>query len=269
MTPARSTRNGTPGEDVPGTSTSKTPDRGIPEATVARLPVYLRALIALSERGIETCSSESLASAAGVNSAKLRKDLSYLGSYGTRGVGYDVEYLRYQIAREIGVTQDWPVIIVGIGNLGHALARYSGFTSRGFRIVALLDNDPARHGERLGELEIRGYDELETLVAHHGIAIGVIATPADAAQGVCDRLVAAGVTSILNFAPTVLAVPDGVDVRKVDLSIELQILAYHEQRKALALKDGAADLDAVDGLDGVGGVNGVNGSRRTRKAVGA
>jgi len=265
VTPSRSTRNGTPHDDVPGTSTAKAPERGIPEATVARLPVYLRALIALSERGIDTCSSEGLASAAGVNSAKLRKDLSYLGSYGTRGVGYDVEYLRYQIAREIGVTQDWPVIIVGIGNLGHALARYSGFTSRGFRIVALLDSDPDRHGERLGGLEIRGYDELEVLVARHDIAIGVIATPADAAQQVCDRLVAAGVTSILNFAPTVLTVPDGVDVRKVDLSIELQILAYHEQRKALALGDAA--VDAVDPVE-MGSV-GTDGRAVTKKAVGA
>ena len=210
--------------------------RGIPEATVARLPVYLRALVGLAERGIRTCSSEELAVAAGVNSSKLRKDLSYLGSYGTRGVGYDVEYLRYQIAREIGVTQDLPVVIVGIGNLGHALANYSGFSSRGFRIVALLDCDPDRVDQHVGTLPIRGYDELERVVAEQQVAIGVIATPASAAQDVCDRLVAAGVTSILNFAPTVLAVPDGVDVRKVDLSIELQILAYHEQRKAVVAK---------------------------------
>ncbi len=212
---------------------------------MARLPVYLRALITLSERGIATCSSEELATAAGVNSAKLRKDLSYLGSYGTRGVGYDVEYLRYQIAREIGVTQDWPVVIVGIGNLGHALANFSGFSSRGFRIVALLDSDPARLGEAIGEMNIQGFDEIEALVAEHDVAIGVIATPAAAAQDVCDRLVAAGVTSILNFAPMVLNVPDGVDVRKVDLSIELQILAYHEQRKSLS-PDGAVEVVAPE-----------------------
>ena len=212
--------------------------REIPEATVARLPVYLRALTTLSEEGTSTCSSEDLASAAGVNSAKLRKDLSYLGSYGTRGVGYDVEYLRYQIAREIGVTQDWPVVIVGIGNLGHALANYSGFRSRGFRVVALLDADPAREGEVVAGVEVRPFDHLEQIVSEHDVAIGVIATPALAAQDVADRMVACGVTSILNFAPSVIAVPDGVDVRKVDLSIELQILAYHEQRKAQVL-DGA------------------------------
>lgn len=206
--------------------------REIPEATVARLPVYLRALNALADRQIGTCSSEELAGAAGVNSAKLRKDLSYLGSYGTRGVGYDVEYLRYQISREIGLTQDWPVIIVGIGNLGHALANYSGFRSRGFRVVALLDADPARHAEQVAGLPVRPFADLDRIANENGVSIGVVATPAVAAQDVADRMVEAGITSILNFAPTVLSVPDGVDVRKVDLSIELQILAYHEQRKA-------------------------------------
>jgi len=219
--------------------TSSETAREIPEATVARLPIYLRALTTLSDAGTSTCSSEDLATAAGVNSAKLRKDLSYLGSYGTRGVGYDVEYLRYQIAREIGVTQDWPVVIVGIGNLGHALANYSGFRSRGFRVVALLDADPTRDGEVVAGVEVRPFDELEQIVSERDVAIGVIATPALAAQDVADRMVACGITSILNFAPSVLAVPDGVDVRKVDLSIELQILAFHEQRKAQILLDGA------------------------------
>jgi redox-sensing transcriptional repressor len=237
---------GTPDQDVsrsvppvPAAGPESAP-RGIPEATVARLPVYLRALVGLAERGTRTCSSEELAAAAGVNSSKLRKDLSYLGSYGTRGVGYDVEYLRYQIAREIGVTQDLAVVIVGIGNLGHALAKYAGFSSRGFRIAALLDSDPARVHERVGDLEIRSFGELARVVADERVAIGVIATPAEAAQDVCDRLVGSGVTSILNFAPAVLSVPDGVDVRKVDLSIELQILAYHEQRKSISPQAEAA-----------------------------
>lgn len=208
-------------------------DTRIPEATIARLPVYLRALTSLADAGTRTCSSEELASAAGVNSAKLRKDLSYLGSYGTRGVGYDVDYLRYQIAREIGLEQDWPVVIVGIGNLGHALAQYSGFTSRGFRTVALLDADPEQQGEEVAGTRVRPFSDLESIVAEHEVAIGVIATPAVAAQEVADRMVAAGISSILNFAPVVLSVPEGVDVRKVDLSSELQILAYHEQRKSL------------------------------------
>jgi redox-sensing transcriptional repressor len=216
----------------PGGGARRSRGRGIPDATVARLPLYLRALTALSERSVPTVSSEELAAAAGVNSAKLRKDFSYLGSYGTRGVGYDVEYLVYQISRELGLTQDWPVVIVGIGNLGHALANYGGFASRGFRVAALLDADAALTGQSVAGLPVRHTDELEEIIRSERVSIGVITTPPGAAQQVCDRLVAAGVTSILNFAPTVLSVPDGVDVRKVDLSIELQILAFHEQRKA-------------------------------------
>jgi redox-sensing transcriptional repressor len=206
--------------------------QGIPAATVARLPVYLRALGTLADEGVSTVSSEELAAAAGVNSAKLRKDLSHLGSYGTRGVGYDVAYLVYQVSRELGLTQDWPVAIVGIGNLGHALAGYAGFASRGFRIVALFDAAPAKVGERINGLTVRHIDELARVAAQEQIAIGVIATPASAAQAVADALVAAGVTSILNFAPCVLSVPPNVDVRKVDLAIELQILSFHEHRKA-------------------------------------
>src|ERR671911_207018 len=131
------------------------PNRAIPDATVSRLPVYLRALLDLAESRPETkVSSEELARLAGVNAAKVRKDLSYLGSYGTRGVGYDVEFLLYQISRELGLTQDWPVVIVGLGNLGHALANYRGFPARGFRIVALVDADAAKVGERIGELSV-------------------------------------------------------------------------------------------------------------------
>jgi redox-sensing transcriptional repressor len=205
---------------------------GIPEATVARLPVYLRVLGALGESGVPTISSDALAAAAGVGSAKLRKDLSHLGSYGTRGVGYDVEYLVYQISRALGLTQHYRVVIIGVGNLGHALANYAGFATRGFEVAALVDADPRLVGQQVAGMDIRHLDELEQIVSDHGVSIGVIATPATAAQEVCDRLVACGVTSVLNFAPTVLAVPDSVDVRKVDLSIELQILAFHEQRKA-------------------------------------
>src|ERR1035438_4323421 len=148
--------------------------RGIPEATVARLPVYLRALYALADREIATVSSEELAAAAGVNSAKLRKDLSQLGSYGTRGVGYDVEYLVYQVSRELGLTQDWPVVIVGAGNLGRALANYGGFASRGFRIAALLDADPEVVGTTISRHKVRSAEQIETVVAQHDVSIGVI-----------------------------------------------------------------------------------------------
>ena len=217
---------------MPHRPVSANGSHGIPEATVARLPVYLRALFALAESGTATVSSEELAVAAGVNSAKLRKDLSHLGSYGTRGVGYDVEYLVYQVSRELGLTQDWPVAIIGLGNLGRALANYGGFASRGFRVAALLDIDPEVVGTQIAGVTVEHSDDMEAVIRRHQVAIGVIATPGDRAKTVCDRLVANGVTSILNFAPAVLSVPEGVDVRKVDLSIELQILAFHAQRRA-------------------------------------
>jgi redox-sensing transcriptional repressor len=210
----------------------------IPEATVARLPLYLRSLLEVAETKAPTISSERLAELAGVNAAKVRKDLSYLGSYGTRGVGYEVEYLLFQISRELGLTQDWPVAIIGIGYLGHALANYGTFSVRGFRIVALIDADPAKVGEEVAGVAIRPLEDLDVIVATEGVSIGIIATPAHAAQDVADQLVAAGVTSILNFAPVVLNVPEGVSLRKVDLSIELQILSFYEQRAA-----GFADAD--------------------------
>jgi len=205
--------------------------RRIPEATVARLPVYLRALVEAADAKTATISSERLAEMGGVNAAKVRKDLSYLGSYGTRGVGYDVEYLLLHISRVLGLTQDWPVVIVGVGNLGHALANYRGFSARGFRIAALVDADPAKMGEVVGGLPVGHIDELPRIAVEEQIAIGIVATPASAAQDVADRLVAAGVTSILNFAPAVVTVPRGVSLRKVDLSVELQILSYYQQRR--------------------------------------
>jgi redox-sensing transcriptional repressor len=223
--------------------------QGIPEATIARLPLYLRALNALADRDIGSVSSEELAAAAGVNSAKLRKDLSHLGSYGTRGVGYDVDYLIYQVSRELGLTQDWPVVIVGAGNLGRALANYGGFASRGFRVAALVDADAAVVGSVIAGHQVRAAEDMESVVTEHKVMIGAITVPAAAAQGIADRLVAAGVTSILNFAPVVLNVPDGVDVRKVDLSIELQILAFHAQRRAVVrvLHRGDHDVSSLDG----------------------
>jgi redox-sensing transcriptional repressor len=217
----------------------------IPEATVARLPEYLRALHGLAEAGNDTVSSEALAAAAGVNSAKLRKDLSHLGSYGTRGVGYDVALLIEQIEDVLGLTQRRAVALVGVGNLGQALAGYGGFASRGFRIAALFDADPNRVGRRINGLTVRHVDELASTVAEESITIGVIATPASAAQSVADQLVAAGVRSILNFAPCVLSVPDGVDVRKVDLAIELQILSFHAHRKTASLTPPVAGLTTL------------------------
>jgi redox-sensing transcriptional repressor len=198
---------------------------------VARLPLYLRALTALADAEIETVSSGDLAEAAGVTGAQVRKDLSQLGSYGTRGVGYHVVSLADEISRELGLTSHRDVVLVGVGNLGRALAGYGGFRTRGFRIAGLVDASPDCIGLSVDGVEVRPLADLEALVHAAGSPIGVIATPAPAAQDVCDRLVAAGVRSILNFAPTVLLAPDDVEIRKVDLAVELQILSFHEARR--------------------------------------
>src|SRR5215510_8953323 len=219
--------------------------RRIPEATVARLPVYLQLLVEQAELGIDSISSDGLAELAGVNAAKVRKDLSYLGSYGTRGVGYEVDYLVYQIRRELGLEHEWPVVIVGAGNLGRALAGYGGFNERGFPVAGIVDIDPAKVGTIVGGARVRPLADLGQIVSSKGVSIGVVATPPSAAQDAADRLVKAGATSILNFAPVVLAVPVGVTVRKVDLAVELQILSYHEQRRAAAAAN--AQLHAVPG----------------------
>jgi redox-sensing transcriptional repressor len=233
--------------DRPDRGLSGTPRR-IPEATVARLPLYYRALVDIAEHRISTVSSERLAELAGVNAAKVRKDLSYLGSYGTRGVGYDVEFLLHQISRELGLTRDWPVAIVGVGNLGQALANYKGFGARGVRIAALVDADDDKVGREVDGLTIEPITALPEIVAKRQITIGMIATPAHVAQDVADQLVASGVRSILNFAPAVVTVPDGVSMRKVDLAIELQILSFYQLRKGggSTLRRDALDVD--DGL---------------------
>lgn len=205
--------------------------RHIPEATVARLPVYLRSLAELVDEKIATVSSERLAEMAGVNAAKVRKDLSYLGSYGTRGVGYDVEYLLFQMSRELGLTHDWPVAIIGAGNLGSALANYGGFTQRGFPVAALFDSDRSKVGQVVHGVEVHHTDDIAVLAKALKVGIGVIATPASAAQDVADKLVVAGVGSILNFAPTVISVPEGVSLRKVDLALELQILSFYQEHR--------------------------------------
>ena len=206
--------------------------RSVPEATVARLALYLRVLGSLVEAETTTVSSEELAAAAGVGSAKLRKDLSFLGSNGTRGVGYDVPRLVTRIEQALGLNRRHRVALVGVGHLGSALAGYDGFADRGFIVTALFDNDADRVGQTVGELVVRHLDQLERTCVELDVSIGVVATPAVAAQTVCDQLVAAGVRCILNFAPVVLQVPDTVDVRKVDLAAEMQVLSFHVARRA-------------------------------------
>jgi len=212
------------------------PRRRIPEAALGRLPVYLRILIDLSTEGTTQVSSEQLAELAAVNAAKVRKDLSYLGTYGTRGVGYDVAFLSYQIKRELGLNQSWPVVIVGAGNLGQALANFTGISERGFDVVGVVDKDESKIGTVVGGVRVRHADELAQIVNSHKVAIGIIATPAQHAQEAADALVRAGIGSIMNFAPTVVSVPREVNVRKVDLALELQILSYYEQTRKNGLR---------------------------------
>lgn len=217
--------------------------REIPGATVSRLPVYRRSLIQVISAGETTISSADLADIAGVNAAKVRKDLSYLGTYGVRGVGYEAELLLSQIDNALGLGTDTPVVIVGMGNLGQALAHYGGFQSKGFPIVALVDSSDEKVGVVIDGITVSHFSDLAETVAELAISVGIIATPGAAAQSVCDALVAAGVRSILTFAPPVLQVPDSVPVRKVDLATELQILGYYQQRE-IADGDDPANLTA-------------------------
>jgi len=226
---------------------SPTRRRVIPGATVARLPVYHRCLLQMQADDRATASSEQLAELAGVNAAKVRKDLSYFGSYGIRGVGYDVDQLLIEIRRELGLTHDWPCVIVGAGNLGSALAKFAGFSDRGFSVVGVVDVDPAKVGQQLGQVTVSHQAELPSVVAEHGVVIGIITTPPSAAQDAADTLVAAGVGSILNFAPTTLDVPAGVLVRDVDVAVELQILAFHEERRTV---EGGAQHASSGGVRG-------------------
>ena len=202
----------------------------VPRATVPRLPLYLQIL---EERPDGTMiSSEELGVLAGVNAAKVRKDLSYLGSYGTRGVGYQVDQLRFEIRRALGLTREWLLAIVGAGNLGTALATYAGLHGRGYRVAGLFDADPEKVGGPVGGITVEPVRRLGGAARRRRIDIGVIAVPAESAQGVADSLVAAGVRSILNFAPVAVQVPEGVEVRRVDLSTELQVLGFHLHRSS-------------------------------------
>ena len=206
--------------------------RDIPAATVARLPVYLRALHGAASSGITRVSSELLAAASGVRSTLLRKDLSHLGSHGVRGVGYDVGRLTGELTSALGLNRSWPMAIVGMGNLGRALAAYSGFATEGFHVVALLDRDPELIGERIGEVTVSHIDALPELVEALGIAVGVIATPAGSAQEAGEAIVNAGVEAVLNFAPAAIRLPKRVSVRSVDLATELHVLAFQRRHVA-------------------------------------
>ncbi len=235
--------------------------RSIPEASVARLALYLRVLGELAEQGADTVSSDELATATGVNPAKLRKDLSFIGSYGIRGVGYEVRALLRQLEQSLGLNHRQAVALVGVGNLGHALAGYGGFGGRGFPVTALFDVDPDLVGIHINGILVEHVREIPRVSAERGVTIGMIATPGPAAQAVCDLLVSAGVQCILNFAPVVLQVPPEVELRKVDLAVELQILAFHVARRHLEGVAPVRNGHAVNG-SAVNG-HGVHGSGRS------
>ncbi len=200
--------------------------RKIADSTVRRLAIYLRFLEEFEHQGRATISSEALAQRAGTTSAQVRKDLSFFGSFGKRGLGYDVDALASRLREILGLGHRYRVMIVGAGRLAGALVQYAGFSARGFQIVAVLDQDPAKVGQPLGEVTVEHVARLEAIVVRERVEIAILVTPADPAQSLVDRLVASGVTAILNFAPVQLQVPDGVDVKNVNLAVELETLSY-------------------------------------------
>lgn len=202
------------------------PTKHIAESTVRRLSLYLRFLEEFESRGQTTVSSGELARSGGTTSAQVRKDLSFFGSFGKRGLGYGVKDLIASIREILGLEQPWPVVIIGAGKIGAALAQYRGFTSRGFHVVGVYDSDPAKAGVKLGPLTVRPDEELEHDIRVHKPRIAVLAVPAEAAQAMVDRVVAAGMHAILSFAPAPLLAPEGVTIRAVNMATELEILAY-------------------------------------------
>jgi redox-sensing transcriptional repressor len=198
----------------------------ISDSALRRLSHYLRFLEAFEEEGRETISSEELAERGGTTSAQVRKDLSHFGSFGKRGLGYPVPELRARLAAILGVGRRWNVALAGAGKLGAALYAYDGFRRRGFHVAAVFDIDPRKIGRRWGQLEVEDVVSLGSSVRAKGIEIGIVVTPAEAAQEVADAMVAAGIAAILNFAPRKLVVSDGVTLRDVNLAIELEALCF-------------------------------------------
>jgi len=210
---------------MPRRPTSRLPK--IPEMTVRRLSVYTRCLLALEEDGVKTVSSQELAERFNLNSAQVRKDLAYFGEFGVRGIGYYVSGLKAELQRILGLDREWPVALVGFGNLGSALFHYRGFGRQGFRIAAIFDDDPAKAGRQVNGVPIVSTTHLAREIKARGIQIAIVAVPAEGAQAVTDQLVAAGIRAILNFAPTRIRVGRDVRLKDVDLSIELETLSFY------------------------------------------
>jgi len=211
-------------------------NKKIPPATVKRLPLYLQCLEQINSEEVGV-SSKKVAELTKLNDAQVRRDLSYLGTLGTRGVGYDIATLRNQLQLELGLVEGWSAVIVGVGNLGSALAHYGGFRDKGFGVVGLFDDDPKKINNQVAGLVVKPLKDLSKDCEKFNVAIGIIATPGQYAQAVADELINCGVRSILNFAPVLLKnVPD-VQIRSVDLSQELQILSYYLDRPVLKAVD--------------------------------
>jgi len=213
----------------------------ISEPTVRRLSQYYRVLLEVSAEGARMISSLRLAEREGITSAQVRKDLSMFGSFGRRGLGYNVAHLREEIRAILGLDRRWKVALIGAGNIGAALLAYRGFARQGFDVVSVFDRDPLRVGQRMGDLAVRDIDELQTVMSQHPVDMAVIATPVRAAQEVADRLVTAGVRAILNFAPRKLFVPEHVALRNVDMTVELETLSFTLAQRQPKRRGNAAD----------------------------
>ena len=199
----------------------------IPDIIIGRLPVYLRALQRLSDKGIQTTSSQELGEIIGISAAQIRKDISQFGEFGKQGTGYAIPFLIERLRDILKVNRVWDVVIVGMGDVGHALARYNGFTDRGFRVKIVFDSDPAKVGQKVGEFEIKNISDMTETVKQNKIKIAMLAVPASVAQEVADQLVKAGVKAILNYAPLHLNVPAGVRVQHIDPATHLQRMTYY------------------------------------------
>jgi redox-sensing transcriptional repressor len=203
------------------------PISGIPDIVIGRLPIYLRALNQLMQQGKTITSSHELGQRLGISSAQIRKDLSHFGEFGKQGTGYQVGHLLGQLKQILQVDREWPMVVVGAGDLGRALAHYRGFISRGFRVVGVFDNDPARIGQRNHDWEVMHIEKMSAFIAENGVQIAMLAVPGESAQEVCDQLVTAGVRAILNYAPISLTVPSDVHVQYIDPVMHLQRMTYY------------------------------------------
>ena len=199
----------------------------IPDIVIGRLPIYLRALNQLAQQGQEITSSHELGQRLGISSAQIRKDLSHFGEFGKQGTGYQIGHLQAQLKQILQVDREWSVVVVGAGHLGRALAHYGGFVDRGFRVVAVFDNDPAEFSTAVGNLKVSDIAHMKEFIGQQNIKIAMVAVPAGAAQNVCDMLVEAGVRAILNYAPTTLQVPSSVYVQYIDPVTHLQKMTYY------------------------------------------